>query len=109
MSIVSYLRQLDYFDNFFAEHGQTALLFFYQSTPEESVAGDKSMFLCKKDADIQSQSVCLADEKQEGKRLWITDGTQDPFPGCCLFFIRLNPQKQITNLNIHQVSLFMSL
>ena len=34
-------------------------------------------------------------------KLWITDGS-DPFTGMCLFFVRSNLQKAITNLNIHQ-------
>ena len=39
----------------------------------------------------------------DGRRLWITDGTEDPFTGTCLFFIKLNVQRAITALNIHQV------
>ena len=33
--------------------------------------------------------------------MWISDGT-DPFTGICLFFVKSNPQKAITNVNIHQ-------
>ena len=40
-----------------------------------------------------------------GRRLWITDGTQDEFTGTCLFFLRFNVQKPITMANIHLVSI----
>ena len=40
----------------------------------------------------------------DGRRLWVTDGTEDPFTGTCLFFIKQNAQRAITALNIHQVS-----
>ena len=39
-----------------------------------------------------------------GRRLWITDGTQDEFTGTCLFFLRFNVQKPVTMANIHLVS-----
>ena len=41
-------------------------------------------------------------------KLWVTDGS-DPFTGMCLFFVRSNPQKAITNANIHQECNFGSL
>ena len=40
----------------------------------------------------------------DGRRLWVTDGTEDPFTGTCLFFVKQNAQRAITALNIHQVS-----
>ena len=39
----------------------------------------------------------------DGRRLWVTDGTEDPFTGTCLFFIKQNAQRAVTALNIHQV------
>ena len=67
----------------------------------------KKKVLLKKSSDlIQGTFHCLIIiEVEKEKRLWITDGTRDAYPGCCLFFVRLNPNKAITNLNIHQVKI----
>ena len=44
--------------------------------------------------------------RASGRRLWITDGMMDQFPGTCLFFVRTNPSKPITTMNIHQEIFF---
>ena len=36
-------------------------------------------------------------------KLFLTDGTEDPIHGICVFFIRCNVNKAITNVNINNV------
>jgi hypothetical protein len=36
-------------------------------------------------------------------KLFLTDGTEDPIHGICVFFIRTNVNKAITNVNINNV------
>jgi dynein heavy chain len=73
-------NQLDVFDSFFAQGGRTAIIFFYEEKKYDN-------------GNIE-------------KRLWVTDGTKDPYSGCCMFFIRPNSSKAITMLNIHQEVFF---
>ena len=79
--------QLQHFDSFFSPGGRPSLLFFY-TPPTVGEDGEKS------------KSTAY---NANGRRLWITDGTQEEYPGVCLFFLRLSPNKPITMANIHQV------
>lgn len=80
--------QLKEFENFFATDGSSSLVFFYVP-PDTKKAGGKGK---AKAYDAN------------GRRLFITDGTIDQFPGTCIFFLRLNVKRAITILNIHQVN-----
>jgi dynein heavy chain len=81
-------NQLDLIDDFFKANGRASLMFFYE--PPASVED-------KDDAEKGGSSK----KPMSQPKLWITDGS-DPFTGMCLFFVRSNLQKAITNLNIHQ-------
>ena len=88
--------QLKEFDSFFKQEGQLSLIFFYQppSPPPESA---------------ESATPKSTPYNAHGRKLWITDGTTDQYTGSCLFFVRLNPNKAITMMNIHQELYFGSL
>ena len=87
--------QLKEFDSFFTQDGRTSLIFFYQSPSIQE--------------DADSATPKSAAYNAHGRRLWITDGSTDQFTGSCLFFIRPNPSKAITMVNIHQEVYFGSL
>ncbi len=82
--------QLKEFDNFFSPGGRAVLIFFYQP-PKEEQSGEGG--------GGKTNTAYNAN----GRRLWITDGTEDAYTGTCLFFLRINIQKAITMLNIHLV------
>jgi len=86
--------QLKDFDSFFAPGGRPSLLFYYLP-PQEGEEGKSE----------KSKGLAY---NANGRRLWITDGTQDEFTGTCLFFLRFNIQKPITMVNIHQVCLHIA-
>ena len=88
--------QLREFDSFFKQEGRPALIFFYQppSLPPDSA---------------ESATPKSIPYNAHGRKLWITDGTTDQYTGSCLFFVRLNPNKAITMMNIHQEMYFGSL
>ena len=87
--------QLKEFDSFFKQEGRPALIFFYQppSVPPDS----------------ESATLKSTTYNAHGRKLWITDGTTDQYTGSCLFFVRLNPNKAVTMMNIHQEVYFGSL
>ena len=45
--------------------------------------------------------MCAAKSKKADKRLYVTDGTKEQFPGLSIYFVRTNP-KAITPANIAQ-------
>lgn len=85
------LLQLDEFDDFFDSDGRRALLFYYQPPTEKEEDGRLGATTPAYNAN--------------GRRLFITDGKYDEYTGTCLFFVRINPSKPITVMNIHQVGM----
>ena len=84
-------------DAFFAANGPKSLIFFYKETPQTTPEGIKSLLL------YLMHVLCtpLGKPGKPLKHLYITDGTQEPFPGLGLFFIR-NSLKALTTANIAQ-------
>ncbi len=79
---------------FFSPGGRAVLIFFYK--PPKTKEGESTE---------GSGSKASSAYNANGRRLWITDGTEDAYTGTCLFFLRINTQKAITMLNVHQVLL----
>lgn len=86
--------QLKDFESFFASGGRQGLIFFY--LPPTTREGQE-------DSTKPIPTSTSSTYNSNGRRLWITDGTIDPYTGTCLFFLRMNNSKPITMLNIHQV------
>ena len=75
--------QLAHLNDFFSVNGRPALIFFYRPSEDENKLA------------LSVPHHCIG-----GRKLWITDAVNDVYTGTCLFFIRLDVTKKITNTNV---------
>nr|QWY73219.1 dynein heavy chain 5 [Hofstenia miamia] len=80
----------DKFDNiekFFVPNGSRVIMFYYQDNSKEAST-------VRFDANVTGGGA--------NKRLFISSGSNEPLLGVCLYFIRVNVEKNITNQNLAQ-------
>jgi dynein heavy chain len=81
-------NQLDKFDDFFCAHGQRCILLYYQ-------AADTPLT-----AEMQQIGLTPTPSKALEKRVTVTDGTEFPLTGMCIYFVRPNNSKPVSTSNI---------
>jgi dynein heavy chain len=81
-------NQLDYFDDFFAAHGRRCILLYYQEAQTPVTA------------EMQQIGLVPTSSKALGKRVIVTDGTEFPLTGMCIYFVRPSNAKPISTANI---------
>ncbi|XP_075239290.1 dynein axonemal heavy chain 5-like [Convolutriloba macropyga] len=78
----------DYIEKFFAAGGSKALMFFYQDVARDPVPTMR----------LDAASTVITGAAT--KKLFITNGMQEPLLGLCMFFVRNSNQKEVTNQTI---------
>ena len=95
-------------EDFFSPNGSRCLLFYYEET------ANSGMFFSKYTqygSHVMNESLLMILGAKQGKpsrRLYLTDGTKEPFPGLGLFFIRVS-NKPVTTANVAQEVYFGTL
>ena len=112
------ISQLEKMDAFFAPSGPKCLLFYYEEHRTNNPDGKHTfrpatrvLSQTCKSAIVIDREICLLHAGKPGKlvkKLYITDGTKEKFPGLGLFFLRITT-KPITVANIAQELYFGAL
>jgi len=106
--LLTFFFQIHYMDDFFAQNGSKCLLFYYEETPAPTaVEGDHSLASSSHNQCLKVLLILVFTGKQAktSKRLYLTDGTKEAFPGLGMFFLRTTT-KPITTANIAQETYF---
>ena len=64
----------------------------------------ETIVTCSTVAEMQQIGLVPTPSKAQGKRVTVTDGTEFPLTGLCIYFIRPNNAKPISTANIVDVS-----
>lgn len=101
---------MDRFDDFFAAHGLRCILLYYQEA-DVPVTGDTIIKLNDSpvytpNSSVELQQVGLAPNQSKTfeRRVTVTDGTEFPLTGMCVYFVRPNNIRPLSTSNIAEVS-----
>ena len=107
LNLLNLCFQIGMIDEFFSANGPKGLIFYYEEIPQKTAEGDfvKQFINLIENQSVSIFSAPLGKTAKPIKKLYVTDGTQQAFPGMGLFFLRTT-NKAITTANIAQETNF---